>query len=440
MKDESKGGTGTTTTTATSRPPASLVLPCRLRTGNKIMLGIFGMIVLFELIITDWQNEGLSKIVPIQQLFDQTNGTVATTDNTTFTHTKSPWLSKNQFISGSRTTNFGEACHGKEPLVQLLLDANISYARDLCDQLPLWESVTELYGDKPILYGLETCGAYRNGLEHDGSDSGGGGDVDSGTISPRPRIAGMFNTGTNALAQIFLRNLGPSGEQGRKEWYFPYDVIWGKHSLASYRLKNQFPQNQKLLESPFHGMPIVLIRDPYRWMQSMCKQSYTASWTRMNHCPNLINHETNETYRVEVRYLGLNKRHRIQGWPEPYDSLVDYWNQWNRQYVDAKFPRLMTRFEDILFHQKEVFEQIMNCIGLRNHRDHHEREYQYGVDTAKNHGRSSDLVSAIIKYGTDRGRTSGFMTRDLQYAKDALDPELLQIFRYKHPTHSQMNI
>lgn len=35
-------------------------------------------------------------------------------------------------------------------------------------------------------------------------------------------------------------------------------------------------------------MPIVLVRDPYSWMQSMCKHKYAANWLNWERCPNLV--------------------------------------------------------------------------------------------------------------------------------------------------------
>ena len=46
----------------------------------------------------------------------------------------------------------------------------------------------------------------------------------------------------------------------------------------------------------------------------------------------------------------------------------------------------------------------------------------------------SGMVSAMIRYGQDKGRRIRKMTlADLEYAQQYLDSELMEIFHYKHP-------
>ena len=47
----------------------------------------------------------------------------------------------------------------------------------------------------------------------------------------------------------------------------------------------------------------------------------------------------------------------------------------------------------------------------------------------------SSLLSAIIKYGQDRGMRLKQMTKEEQsFAMDHLDPELMEAFHYVHPS------
>lgn len=39
----------------------------------------------------------------------------------------------------------------------------------------------------------------------------------------------------------------------------------------------------------------------------------------------------------------------------------------------------------------------------------------------------------MIKYGTDAKRFSGMTKEDLEYAASALDPELMELFKYEMP-------
>jgi hypothetical protein len=46
----------------------------------------------------------------------------------------------------------------------------------------------------------------------------------------------------------------------------------------------------------------------------------------------------------------------------------------------------------------------------------------------------SGMVSALIKYGNDGGRrTKQMNAADLEFALQHLDPELMELFQYRHP-------
>ena len=54
-------------------------------------------------------------------------------------------------------------CMGKEKLVEVLQHAGISRrdAEGHCDKLPQWRFLTRLYGERPVILGLDTCQSYR---------------------------------------------------------------------------------------------------------------------------------------------------------------------------------------------------------------------------------------------------------------------------------------
>ena len=83
--------------------------------------------------------------------------------------------------------------HGVDPhITNILHSANITQiGKDLANVLPTWEDIVGMYGDHPIISGLETCEAYRE------------------KVKPEDRMtgpAGMFNTGTNLLRELLTRN------------------------------------------------------------------------------------------------------------------------------------------------------------------------------------------------------------------------------------------
>lgn len=103
-----------------------------------------------------------------------------------------------------------------EQILKILAAANIKQLTSIdAKMLPTWEDITSMYGDKPVIRGLETCEQYRN-MVHPADR----------TIGP----AGLFNTGTNLLWKLMRDNCNIDGEV---LWQAP----WGKHALPSSRLK-----------------------------------------------------------------------------------------------------------------------------------------------------------------------------------------------------------
>lgn len=152
------------------------------------------------------------------------------------------------------------ACRGKRRLLHILLAAGVPEAnltRLICADLPTWEQVTELYGDEPIVHGQETCAHYQSLIAT--------ASVTNHTpIPPMPRVAGLFHTGSNAMAVSLSMNWK------KKQNYRDYDVPWGKHlPPIKYRWYKTIPRNNT--DDKRLVLPIVLIRDPFRWMQTMVR-------------------------------------------------------------------------------------------------------------------------------------------------------------------------
>lgn len=64
-----------------------------------------------------------------------------------------------------------------------------------------------------------------------------------------------------------------------------------------------------------------------------------------------------------------------------YDSLAHYWTAWYKDYLDADYPRLIVRFEDLQFHAKEMITLVCECAGAVP-RDPN-AEFTYIVDSGK---------------------------------------------------------
>jgi len=186
------------------------------------------------------------------------------------------------------------------------------------------------------------------------------------------------------------------------------------------------------------GSPLRLSPCTHACVQ--CKASYDAEWTLApnQHCPNLVpipndfatplrhSRKANRTsykVRVPLHQAGYEKT-------DQYDSLAHMWTAWHKQYMETDIPRLMVRFEDFLFHREQALAQISECATGQKLPKQQAASLQYRIASVKDHGQSSDLVSAVIRYGSSRGRYAGMDKEDLRFAAKALDAKLMQKLHY----------
>jgi hypothetical protein len=168
----------------------------------------------------------------------------------------------------------------------------------------------------------------------------------------------------------------------------------------------------------------------------MCESPYTLRWAHSKeHCPNLLNDEGTNSTPISVSWAQKFQRK----WP----SMVHLWSSWYGEYVhqfDHGAPRMIIRFEDLLFHTEKVMDEIRDCVGA----EFLEGSFQYATAPAKTHPyfarfkAPTSLVSALIKYGKDdrKKRTETMTKQEIEFAKEYLDSGLMELFHYVHPTPS----
>jgi len=150
---------------------------------------------------------------------------------------------------------FPQMCSGKEPMLYTLHKAGIALDRDLCAKLPPWKDVVDLYGDEPVVVGLETCQQYRDAQANKYK-----------TKKRLPKLAGLWNTGSTALSTSFLQNFvdyDPRWEIHKAT------VPWGKHTPLWLKYINKWPKTNA--DDPDQVLPVVVVRDPFRWMNTMVR-------------------------------------------------------------------------------------------------------------------------------------------------------------------------
>lgn len=84
-----------------------------------------------------------------------------------------------------------------------------------------------------------------------------------------------------------------------------------------------------------------------------------------------------------------------------YQSLAHMYMEWYKPYFEQRaYPRLMIRFEDLVFRSEDVVTKVCECVGgtMNGWRG----QFIYKTKSSNKgpgHGQRSDLLSAFIKYG-----------------------------------------
>lgn len=200
-------------------------------------------------------------------------------------------------------------------------------------------------------------------------------------------------------------------------------MLQGKHTPPRYR-EQHVTRTDKDVPIEY-TLPLITIRDPYNWMQSMCRHQYETHWNHSpDKCPHVWNEETQHTSRVQVNYAEATVHHQ---------SLPGMWNDWYNEYMEADFPRILVRMEDLIFYGKNVTEALCKCGGGSPRQKHfHHISESAKLGTAQHGSDKTSLVEAMIRYGTDEHRLDGMTETDLRVTREILDPNLMDIFNYKY--------
>jgi len=332
---------------------------------------------------------------------------------------------------------YADACRGKEKLVDIVFASSegsdnfntMESSPELCQVLPTIQGIIDVHGSHgPIVYGLETCAAYQEKVQklaqqHQQQNA-------SNIPRPGPRVGGLYHSGTNALVRTFENNLPPLPRMSK--WDSPFELPWGKHVPAKYRLQNRFPKGNPDVQELV--LPVILIRNPFHWMSNMCKNGYDAKFNKIRiGCPRLIL-DNNQTNPVVVRADQTGFR-----FTDNYESLADMWSEWYRQYLEADYPRLIIRYEDTILHAPEILQVIRVCSGSESiHAD--PNTFVYHAKEARLWGGKGSLLGALSKLGEQDLYWQQVGGRDQEYLKQkGLDGKLMQIFQYPHVSNITRN-
>jgi hypothetical protein len=179
-------------------------------------------------------------------------------------------------------------------------------------------------------------------------------------------------------------------------------------------------------------------------MASMCRHGYESSWWRVpQHCPNLVPNKYDKrggydkigegeiavTVRFATQYIGSQPMPSMRNRTfVSYTSLIDFWNTWYGEWHDAEFPRLMIRFEDLLFHAEETITKICECGGGQM-----KKEFRYLEKSAKG-TTGNGLSSSLATYGNSMLRMNDILKwdKDVEYFNEHVSAELMDLFGYAY--------
>ena len=299
------------------------------------------------------------------------------------------------------------------------IESKMAAAPSSVEQLP------EFYGSEAIILGEERCEAFRK-LAGPGGRAG---------------AAGLFNTGTNLLWKLLRQNcvmplecsdreapgfsaseaavLGELNERRRKNCApFLAQVPWGKHNPAAWRGSHHATFYRGISEDSV--LPVVMVKDPLPWFRSMCRMSYAASFRhgQAQCCPSPLT----ET-RTEVVF-------RKERGKEVYPSMAALWHDWNVAYLNFTGPRLVVRYEDLLWKPREIISRVCRCAGGKPKG----KDFQLQEDAAKGgvgHGNADTTRQAALRKYANETRRYEFLTEDdVRLITDHADPGLLEKLHY----------
>lgn len=147
-----------------------------------------------------------------------------------------------------------EAALDRGPILDTLHRAGLKVDVQVLQRLPTWSQVVNLYGSKPVIVGRDTvCQAFRDQVP---------------AATRFVGVAGQMNTGTNAMAKYLAQNIQIlENEIG---YGVLWTVPWYKHAWASLRFRYQY----RIPKEHANVLAVVIIRDPYFWMQRCVRVLY----------------------------------------------------------------------------------------------------------------------------------------------------------------------
>lgn len=172
--------------------------------------------------------------------------------------------------------SWAEAAVDRGPILDILRRAGLTVDVHVLQRLPTWSQVVRLYGPHPVVLVSGGTGLQQPRLPQQHprpppklvSSTAASSEQQCAAFRDRVPaasrfvgVAGQMNTGTNALARYLEQNVQLVDNTVSRGvlWTVP----WYKHGWANLRFRYQY----RIPDAHASVMAVVLIRDPYFWMQ-----------------------------------------------------------------------------------------------------------------------------------------------------------------------------
>ena len=345
----------------------------------------------------------------------------------------------------------------KQWAVDILESSGIKVDQMLFQKLPTWNQMKSLYYPNqdahPIIHGIDSCQRFQE------------------QVPPKERFispSGMFNSGTNLLHSLLTQYCDVSGSNSdednlnnntgkslnststSQQGFLSGIVAWNKHVPHEIRTKQMSVVDDI---QPSHILPVYMTKDPWFWMQSMCRHPYDARGFKLpsDPCPSLTQSQQGllkgtPKYRKVNVIFPYGKRYKSV----MYESLIDLWIKWYEEYYNDRketittttaIPQLIIRYEDLLLFPETILTTVCKCAGGKIVNDEKgisimEESVKIGVHAPPYTGlrEAISIFSAIEKDDENDPRLNGLNDEEIQYVKSKLQKTpLMEAFGYTLP-------
>eukprot|EP00527_Entomoneis_sp_CCMP2396_P006397 CAMPEP_0198153228 /NCGR_PEP_ID=MMETSP1443-20131203/63246_1 /TAXON_ID=186043 /ORGANISM="Entomoneis sp., Strain CCMP2396" /LENGTH=428 /DNA_ID=CAMNT_0043819485 /DNA_START=124 /DNA_END=1407 /DNA_ORIENTATION=+ len=234
-----------------------------------------------------------------------------------------------------------EDCKGKERVILVYLLFGQKIPNNFCTSLPTWDAIEAMIGPGPVF--VKNCGNISDATPQK-------------VYHHRPtttiKLSALPSTGIGLLKRVVTSNFeyvpidhtgNPMGESLSRR-----DVMW-----------NILPNDRNYFR-------IILVKDPYFWIQSLCLDNPEMLKFDGSPCPSKSN---GAVVPLTVHSVGDDGGEDEDFYP----SAFEYWSKWIAGFtiddepdgdIESENPYMVIRYEDLLFHPDKVVAELSKCSGL----------------------------------------------------------------------------